>query len=73
MTPRGPAARTAAATSSAVRGTTTRALVGAVRPQPLRLVVLDIVVQITRGEIAVGRGPPHGHVRRSEAAVDSDM
>ena len=34
MTPRGPAAVTAATTSSTERGVTTRARDGAVRPQP---------------------------------------
>src|SRR4051794_14821504 len=52
MTPRGPAALTAAATSACERGTVTCARVGAVRPQPCRLAeevgVLDIANEVTR-------------------------
>src|SRR4051794_12341784 len=49
MIPRGAAARTAATTSSALRGTRTCAVVGAVRPQPCRLVVLDIMTRLRGG------------------------
>ena len=52
MTPRGPAALIAAATSPGDRGISTCAVVGAVRPQPRRLVeevgVLDIANEVTR-------------------------
>ena len=57
MTPRGPAPRIAAATSSTVRGTTTRAVVGAVRPHPRRLVVLDIAAQATRRPVRADARP----------------
>src|SRR5690349_16927889 len=61
MIPRGPAAVTAVATSSAVRGTTTCAVLGAVRPQPCSLWVLvgvlDIGSQATRRPRTVRPGP----------------
>src|SRR4051794_2096293 len=44
MTPRGPAAATAAATSSALCGTTTCARDGAVRPQPCRVAGCEVGV-----------------------------
>src|SRR4051812_34783054 len=47
MTPRGPAEVTAATTSSTVRGVTTRASDGAVRPQPWSSSVLDIAGEAT--------------------------
>jgi len=79
MIPRGPAPRTAAATSSAECGTTIRARVGAVRPQPHKLVVLDIALKVTREE-STGRQvggrrsqPPHVSTSRPDWRPYRDM
>src|SRR5918997_2872807 len=56
MTPRGPAVLIAADTSSGDRGSSTFAVVGAVRPQPRRLVESGIAGQgSARAAASVGR------------------
>ena len=56
MTPRGPAARDRGRhVTRGVRGTMTCARVGAVRPQPCRLVVLDIGARLRAGRSAAAR------------------
>src|SRR5918993_5133588 len=72
MTPGGPAAVTAAATSACERGTATCARVGAVRPQPCRLVeevgVLDIANEVTRPPLAPSSRSWFDHTRSDDAA-----
>src|SRR5215213_4706568 len=72
MTPRGPAALTAAATSACERGTVTCARVGAVRPQPCRLAeevgVLDIAHEVTRPPLAPLSRSWFDHTRSDDAA-----